>query len=244
MKAHELQLEELVTFEAGNISLHGRRLVLHSIDAFALFRGDLVSLLGSEQTRRVLTRFGFFWWQADAAAVRRIFPSIGLHEWIRAGARFHALMGVTRAVIRSLELPEHGNHFSMEVTWHDSGEAVEHVTQFGRAAEPSCWMLVGYASGYASYCLGRPVYFIETRCRAAGARVCSAVGRDEASWGAELDPHRRFFESDDIRRHILDLTRELRRTARELARNRKRLAEVEAKRAVLPVEIHSLEIIF
>jgi two-component system response regulator HydG len=239
MKARDLRLEELVTFEKGRISLHGRRLVLHSMDAVAQFRRDLVDLVGPDQARRVLTRFGFFSGQADAAAMRRIYPSIGLHEWLLSGASLHALMGVTRAVVRTLELPDGAGRFRMEVSWHESGEAEEHVTQFGRAAAPSCWMLVGYASGYASYCLGNPVFFVETRCRAAGAQVCSAVGRDESSWGSELAPHRVYFEADDITRRIRDLSRALRAASRQLSAERKRLAELEALRAGLPVEVHS-----
>ncbi|MBN1610220.1 MAG: sigma 54-interacting transcriptional regulator [Polyangiaceae bacterium] len=239
MKARELRLDELVTFEKGRISLHGRRLVLHSMDAMAQFRRDLVDLVGPDQARRVLTRFGFFSGQADAAAMRRIYPSIGLHEWLRSGASLHSLMGVTRAVVRALELPDVEGRFFMEVTWHESGEAEEHLTQFGRAREPSCWMMVGYASGYASYCLGKPVFFMETRCRAAGAQVCSAIGRDEASWGGEIGPHRAFFKADDIKSRIRDLTRALRAASRELSTHRKRLAELEALRAGLPVEVHS-----
>ena len=57
MKAQDLRLKELVAFEDGRIDLHGRRLVLHSIDAFAHFRKDLVEMVGLEQARRILTRF-------------------------------------------------------------------------------------------------------------------------------------------------------------------------------------------
>ena len=48
----------------------------------------------------------------------------------------------------------------------DSGEAEGQVSEMGKAREPVCWIQTGYASGYASYCLGKSVFFIERTCRA------------------------------------------------------------------------------
>jgi two-component system response regulator HydG len=239
MRATDLRLDELVTFENGAISLQGRRLVLHSVDAFAQSRRDFLDMLGPVQTRRILTRFGYFSGQADAAAIRRIYPQIDLLEWIKAGPRMHSLMGITRAVVGALKVdPSHGR-FAMDVTWHDSGEADEHLARVGAATEPICWMLAGYASGFASHCMGVPVYFIETHCRAAGGRVCTAVGKDESSWGVELKPNRPFFEADDIKGKIDKLTRELRRKARELSDQRERVSTLEHLAFPRLSEVHS-----
>ncbi len=238
MRAADLRLTELVAFEEGTILLHGRRLVLHSVDAFAQSRRDMLDMLGPAQARRVLTRFGYFSGQADAAAVRRIYPSISLVEWLRAGPRMHALFGVVRSVVKSLQLDEQGR-FLMELSWHGSGEAVEHLARVGPATEPSCFMLVGYASGYASYCLGREVFFLETRCRAAGARICSALGKDRASWGSE--PHRdfEFFRADDIHGKIEQLSRELRERTEELAEQRRRVESLTRRSAPAFPEVHA-----
>ncbi|MBN1514509.1 MAG: XylR N-terminal domain-containing protein, partial [Phycisphaerae bacterium] len=195
MKAEQLRLKELVEFSEGLLSLHGRRLVLHDIRAFAQFRKDLVGSLGMEQARRSFTRFGYFWGQEDAAAMKRIFTWDSLEEWLRAGPRMHTLQGVARTVVQSLEFEQEAGRFAMEVVWHDSGEAEEHLTEIGPAKEPVCWMLVGYASGYASFCMGQEVYFIEQKCRAMGDRACIAVGKDAASWGDALKPHLRYFQS-------------------------------------------------
>ena len=50
-------------------------------------------------------------------------------------------------------------------------------------------MMVGYASGYASFCTGQEIFFIERKCRGKGDRICSAVGKDRPSWGAEIEPY-------------------------------------------------------
>lgn len=228
MRAEDLRLEEMLVFKEGAIDLHGRRLVLHSVDAFAQFRKDLVEMAGAARARRILTRFAYFWGQADAAAMKRIFTWDTPTEWLLAGPRMHSLQGVTRAVVKRLEPGEGGAAFEMEVLWHDSGEAEEHALALGRAEEPVCWMLAGYASGYASFCLGRPVYFVERKCRACGDAVCLAVGKDAAGWGDELKPHLPYFAAEDIEGRILALTEELRRKTREIDRQRRRLEEVGA----------------
>lgn len=238
MKSSNLRLEEIVSFADGMLSLKGRRLVMHDIHAFAQFRKDLVEMAGPQDARRILTRFGYFWGQADAAAMKRIFKWDTLAEWLRAGPRLQTLQGVARAVVKSLRVDEGGGRFAMEIVWHDSAEAEEHTIAFGKSDHPACWMLAGYASGYASFCLGRNIYFVEEKCRARGDRVCSAVGRDAASWGEALAPILPFFRAEDIHGKVLTLTKELKKSAGELERLRSKIDLLE-KRTPLLVEVRS-----
>ena len=46
MKSQDLKLDELIDFSEGLVSLHGRRLILHDIHAFAQFRKDLLDMVG------------------------------------------------------------------------------------------------------------------------------------------------------------------------------------------------------
>jgi len=91
-----------------------------------------------------------------------------------AGPRMHTLQGVSRVVVKRLDMDENGARFHMEVVWHESGEVDEHLKALGSSNIPVCWMLVGYASGYASFVLDRNVFFIEEKCRGMGHRVCKA----------------------------------------------------------------------
>ena len=59
MKAEDLRLDELVSFDDGVLSFQGRRVVLHDMHAIARFRRDLVNSLGEKEARRILTRFGY-----------------------------------------------------------------------------------------------------------------------------------------------------------------------------------------
>jgi len=222
MRADDLKLGELVDFSEGKVHLHGRRLVLHDLHAFSQHRKDLVDLVGMEEARRIFTRFGYFWGQADAAAMKRIFNWDSRAEWIKAGPRMHALQGVVKPVVKHLETEE---RFRMLVHWHDSEEAEEHRLAFGTGDCCACWILVGYASGYASFCMDTDIYFIEEKCRAKGDRICTAEGLDRPSWGDRIEPYLKFFQADGIHGKILELTEELRRKTKELNAQRKRLKQ-------------------
>lgn len=238
MKSSDLKLAELVNFTDGMLSLKGRRLVMHDIHAFAQFRKDLVDMTGPDDARRILTRFGYFWGQADAAAMKRIFRWDTVAEWLKGGARLQTIQGVARAVVKSLRTDASDGRFAMEIVWHNSAEAEEHMIGIGKADHPVCWMLTGYASGYASFCLGTDIYFIEERCRAKGI-VCSAIGRDKASWGDALAAVLPFFSAEDIRGKVTALTEELKRKSGELDRLRSRIGAMEGAAAPLFVEVRS-----
>jgi two-component system response regulator HydG len=227
MRADDLRMSELLSFRDGVIDFQGRRLVLHSTDAFAQFRKDLFEMVGARQARRILTRYAYFGGQADAAAMRRVFSWTDIRELVKAGPRLHAMEGVARWVTKRLELDEQTGHFLMEVAWHGSGEAEEHVARLGQADHPVCWMLAGYASGFMSYALGRNVYFVEQTCRAQGARVCTALGKDAGAWAGDAGPALAYFSADDIKGKIRSLTEQLRQAHRDLAVNARRLERLE-----------------
>ena len=223
MKAEDLELQELVTFQDGNINLYGRRLVLHSIHAFGQFRQDLIEMLGTDDARRVFTRFGFFWGQTDAGAMTRVLEWDDPSELLRAGFRLQAMEGITRPEIKAMKIDPVKGLFNVEILWHNTGEAEEHLTELGWATYPICWKLVGYASGYATFCMGKNIYFKEIRCTATGEDVCYAVGKDLDSWGEEIVPLLPYFQAEDIKGKVMELTMELQKKTRELAEQRKQL---------------------
>jgi two-component system response regulator HydG len=246
MRADDLRFDELFTFRDGVIDFQGRRLVLHSTDAFAHFRKDLYDMVGARQARRILTRYSYFWGQADAAAMRRVFSWSKPLELVKAGPRLHAMQGVARWVTKHLEFDETGGqsghkdgHFLMDVSWHGSGEAEEHVAHLGKAEHPVCWMLAGYASGFMSYALNRNIYFVEQTCRAQGGRVCTALGKDAASWEGDPSAALAYFSADDIKGKIRTLSDKLRQVTRALEVNTRRLSTLERLEKPALVEVRS-----
>ncbi len=239
MLANDLHLLELVDFADGDISLQGRRLVLHDIHSIAELRRDLLRMLGKDQARQILTRFGYWWGKADAAALKRVFKWQSLEEFIKAGARLQTLSGIARTVIKSLYVDPAGERFKMELIWHDSAEVNEQLIAEGPTNEPSCWKLSGYASGFISYCLNREIYFIEDQCMAKGDHICSAVGQDKASWGDRVSPHLTFFELDDVQARIEQLSEQLRVKTEQLDEQRRKIIKNPSPSSMIHPEVRS-----
>ncbi|MEI7640022.1 MAG: sigma 54-interacting transcriptional regulator [bacterium] len=242
MKAKDLKFSELFDISDGKIELKGRRLVIHSMNAFAHLRKELIDNVGKDQARRIFTRFGYFWGQADAAAMKRIFKWDTFEEWMRAGMRLHAMQGIVKPVVETLEVSEKAGFYNAAVIWRDSGEAEEHISELGksRGHDTACWMLVGYASGYASFCMDTNVYFIEKTCVASGEKTCYAIGKDEKSWGEEIKPYLPYFQAEDIKGKIQKLTKELMEKSKLLSTQTEKLASLESKgKDALFIEVHS-----
>lgn len=239
MKASDLKFDELFDIKEGIIDLKGRRLVLHSINAFAHLRKDLLKAMGEEQTKCILTRFGYYWGQADAAAMKRIFKWDNITEWIKAWVKLFGLEGVAKSNIEKLEYDDKTGDFEMSVIWHNSGEAEEHLAEIGKAKTPSCWMLTGYASGYLSFCLGKNIYFIEQKCVTCGDKECRIIGKSEEAW-AELSKKISFYyQTEDIKSKVKNLTEELKQKNKELEKQSERLSVYESVKSDTFVEIHS-----
>lgn len=239
MKAKDLKLMELLDVKEGRLDLHGRRLVIHAINAFAQLRLDLWENAGPDMAKRLFTRFGFYSGQADAAAMKRIFTWDSPEELIKAGPALHGLMGIVKTKIESLNIDLARGAFKMEVAWRDSAEAEEHLAELGPSKEPACWMLTGYASGYASYSLGQKIYFMETQCAANNSPLCRAVGMDETSWGNKLAEILPLYQVQGIHGKIAQLTKELHEKNRLLKKNQAKIERLEKGAADAFVEVRS-----
>jgi DNA-binding NtrC family response regulator len=221
-----MQLAELLDFrpDLGLIRLHEQRVVILSAAAMGLLRKELIDTFGLPVARRLLLRFGYADGYHDAVNLRERSAWTDPIEGLRAGAVLHTLEGIVRAELRRVERRDDGG-LDAEYVWHDSYEAQQHVHHYGRSPEAVCWSLVGYASGYASACLGREVYFREASCLGQGAHRCAVIGHDAAVWsGDDLDALRADFQGADLREEVDRLHLAVRRQVQELAR-RERVLE-------------------
>ena len=169
--------------DQGIIRLHEQRVVILSAAAMGLLRKELIDTLGLETARRLMLRFGYADGYHDAVSLRDRSKWANPLEGLRAGAVLHRLEGIVRADIIKVEHDATSGRFEEEVFWHDSYVAEQHVHHYGKSDAPVCWSLAGYASGYASACLGQEIYFRETECLAQGAsevlgrrKGCSELG--------------------------------------------------------------------
>ena len=185
MRSHsDLRLPDLFEIrpDEGVIRLHEQRVLLISAAAFGVLRRELVATVGIEMARRLLVRFGFSCGYYDAVNLRAEVQWADPLDGVRLGAALHGIEGVVHADIVRLTDHPGSPGFEAEALWRCSFEAEQHLQQCGPAAEPVCWTLTGYASGFASACLGREICFRETQCAAVSGSHCVVVGKDAAAW--------------------------------------------------------------
>jgi DNA-binding NtrC family response regulator len=222
-------LAELVEFrpDEGIIRLHEQRVVLLSAAAMGLMRKELIDTLGLETARRLFLRFGYADGYHDAVSLRDRSKWSNPLEGLQAGIVLHRLEGIVRAEISVLEHDASAGHFHEDVIWHDSYVAEQHVHHYGTTKTPVCWSLVGYASGYASACLGQEVYFRESECIGQGATQCTVVGKDAKSWGDELEGLRDDFQGGSLGREVERLREAVHQRLQEVDRRERLVAKRE-----------------
>jgi DNA-binding NtrC family response regulator len=224
-----LRLTEVLDFQPaqGIIRLHEQRVVILSAAAMGLLRKELIDTLGADTARRLLLRFGYADGYHDAVSLRDRSRWTDRLDVLRAGASLHRLEGIVRAEFLDVQSDQVTGRFEASVLWHDSYVAEQHLNQHGRSDEPVCWSLAGYASGYASACFGREIYFRETECAAQGAARCAATGKDADSWAETLPALREDFQSGDLGKEVERLRTVVHERLKELDRREQAVASRE-----------------
>jgi DNA-binding NtrC family response regulator len=224
-----LHLAELLDFRPhqGIIRLHEQRVVLLSAAAMGLMRKELIDTLGLQTARRLFLRFGYADGYHDAVSLRERSNWATPLDGLRAGVLLHRLEGIGLAEITSLEHDAASGRFEAQIVWHSSYVAEQHLHHYGKSSAPVCWSLEGYASGYASACMGQEIYFRETGCLARGAAACTVVGRDAGSWKDALGSLRSDYHSDDLSHQIERIRQTVHQRLQEVERRERLVAKRE-----------------
>lgn len=168
--------------DQGKIWLNEQRMVLIHTAAMGSLRKELIETLGIERTKGFLMRFGFKAGMQDAELALKVRPDIDTHEAFSVGPQLHCIMGMVKVEPVALDFDLEKGTFYSEYNWHDSYESEAHINEFGHSDEPVCWEMIGYASGYSSFYMGRKVLFKETQCSASGHAHCHIVGKLAEDW--------------------------------------------------------------
>ena len=166
----------------GRIWLNDQRMILMHASSLGALRRELVETIGHHKSEALLKRVGYTSGARDAELIRRLWPDSELATAFNAGPRLHCLEGVVKVTPVHFEFDVDRGTFLGEFLWHDSSEAAEAVAAHGIGSVPSCWMQLGYASGYASAFLGRLIVYREVECMAMGAPHCRIIGRPADDW--------------------------------------------------------------
>lgn len=99
-----------------------------------------------------------------------------------AGPLLYTLEGSMKIIITKLDLDRKSGKTYVESICENSWEGQAHLRHFGESSEGVCWNLIGYASGYTSAFMGRPILYKETKCIATGANHCYVIGKPVEEW--------------------------------------------------------------
>ncbi len=192
------------SYDHGRIWLGETRMILLHSAAMASLRKELIDSLGTERARGVLTRTGYASGARDAELARRLYPNASDSDLLGMGPQLHTLEGIVTARTVRLDINIAEGRFYGEWLWDNSFEADLHRDIFGLETEPACWMQTGYAFGYSSTVMGRPILYKETECRACGAHACRIVGKPAEEW-EDAEDIQRYLRPDSVAEHILEL---------------------------------------
>ena len=167
----------------GRIWLSDRRMLLIHAEAFTALRQELVESFGPDAARGLLTRIGYIAGCRDAELAWKIRGASDslVDVWI-AGAQLHSLEGVVHTEIVRGDIDSKSGKCFVEFLWKNSVESEAQVQLYGLGSEPSCWMGVGYSSGFLSTCMGKRVLVREVECRSMGAAHCRAIAKPANEW--------------------------------------------------------------
>lgn len=188
----------------GQIWLHEHRMLLVHAEAQALLRKELIDTLGLERARGLLTRMGYASGLRDAELARTQSQDCSDVEAFMTGPRLHTLEGIVQTTPVQLELDRMTGRFYGEFLWENSWEGQWHRHHYGVHDEPVCWTQIGYACGYASAFMGRPILFKEVECAGMGNPNCRIIGRPAQEWD-DAEEHLRYFTPESIADQLIEL---------------------------------------
>lgn len=228
MRQRSLKLPDLVSFDPdqGLISFCGRRAVLIQADAMGALRKELIDTLGMDIAKVILTRFGYSCGQSDARHFHALEGDDAISEFVMAGPKLHMLEGIVCVETHALLIDPETGHYDMSGVWKNSYEAEQHVRLFGLSADPACWTVAGYASGFSSVAFDTPMICIEDNCVARGHAACSWRLISAAKCGPEHDEHRRLFVPLNLQQHINVLEQKVQQRTSALAASESRYRDL------------------
>ncbi|TPD60797.1 sigma-54-dependent Fis family transcriptional regulator [Emcibacter nanhaiensis] len=166
----------------GRIWLDNMRMMMLHATSLGALRNEMIESLGVDKARALLTRMGYVSGAKDAELALKLRSGADFFDVFSVGPQLHSLEGIVNVEPIRLDADTNKGHFYGEFLWKDSIEDEVHIERYGLGADPVCWMQIGYASGYTSVFMGRPVVFKEVECRAMGHSNCRIVGKPISEW--------------------------------------------------------------
>lgn len=183
--------------QQGRIWLDDQRMMLMHISNLGSLRQELIEGMGKERARGLITRIGYQAGARDAQMSRKVRANRSTFDDFLAGPQLVSLEGIVFCEPLALHIDvEKGEYFG-DFHLVDCAEAEAHMASYGIGNEGVCWMLVGYACGYTSAFMGRPILWRECECRSMGHEKCRVIGKPVEEW-EDAEDDLRFLQIGDF----------------------------------------------
>jgi DNA-binding NtrC family response regulator/predicted hydrocarbon binding protein len=166
----------------GRIMLEDRRMILFHVSSLSTLRRELIESMGAEAARGLLTRIGYQAGARDAELTKKIRNNGNIYDSFLIGPQMLSLEGVVFSEPLNLHIDVERGDFFGEFVWRDSSENEAHIAAYGIGSHPICWMQIGYACGFTSTFMGRPILYREIECRGMGHEFCHLIGKPVDEW--------------------------------------------------------------
>ncbi|MCC4114988.1 sigma 54-interacting transcriptional regulator [Aromatoleum toluclasticum] len=184
--------------QQGRIWLDDQRMLLLHVSSLGALRQELIEGIGKEAARGLITRIGYQAGARDAEMTKKVRAASGTFDDFLAGPQLVSLEGIVHCEPVALDIDVERGHYFGDFYLIDCAEDEAHIGSYGIGQEPVCWMLVGYACGYTSTFMGRPILWRELECRSMGHHKCRVVGKPVEEWGDDADDDLRFLQIGDF----------------------------------------------
>jgi DNA-binding NtrC family response regulator/predicted hydrocarbon binding protein len=183
--------------QQGRIWLDDQRMMLWHVSSMGVLRQELIESLGKETARGLITRIGYQAGARDAEMTRKVRAGSNSYDDFLAGPQLVSLEGIVHCVPNGLVIDVERGHYYGDFYLVDCAEAEAHIASYGIGNEPVCWMLLGYACGFTSTFMGRPILWREIECRSMGHDKCRVVGKPVEEW-EDAEDDLRFLQIGDF----------------------------------------------
>ncbi len=190
--------------ETGQIWLHEHRMLLVHAEAQGGMRRELIETLGMDRARGLLIRMGFASGMHDAEIFSRCDQGASDYDAFLTGTQLHTLEGIVKVTTLKLEVDRATGTYYGEYLWENSWESQWHRKHFGPFSEPVCWSQIGYACGYTTSLMGRPILYKEVECVGMGDTNCRIIGKPLDEW-EDAAEYERIFNRESIAEQLIDL---------------------------------------
>lgn len=192
MKATDFDFRKDLSFDLNTgvtTFLKSTRLALFDVEALGLLRSKVIEAVGLEKAREIYLQFGFQQGYSDFLQMNTNYKFANEMELLASGPVIHTWEGIVKATPTEIRFDRETGDFFFTGIWTNSYEADQHLSYQGHSDEPTCWSLMGYASGWCSAFFGRKLIAVEPICMGKGDSTCGWEIKPEKDWGPEATPY-------------------------------------------------------